>query len=69
MAPIIESFVGSDITNEMISQAASLFSSHYGVWGTVAAEKMGVKEGKTSFSIAINHFNKISNNCGFLESS
>ncbi|KAE9378623.1 hypothetical protein N431DRAFT_396406 [Stipitochalara longipes BDJ] len=45
MAPILEKFAGSDITDEMISQAASLFSSHYGVWGSVAAEKMGVKQG------------------------
>ena len=47
MAHIIEKFVGSNITGEMISQAASLFSSHYGVWGSVAAEKIGKKEGET----------------------
>jgi hypothetical protein len=51
MAPEIEKFSGGEITDEMIAQAAELFSSYYGVWGSVAAEKMGVKQGKLSFSM------------------
>jgi hypothetical protein len=48
MTPIIEKFVRPDITEEMICQAADLFSSNYGTWGMIAVEKMGVKQGETS---------------------
>jgi GNAT superfamily N-acetyltransferase len=48
MAATIEKFVGADITDEIIAQAADLFSLHYGVWGSIAKEKMEVHEGKTS---------------------
>ena len=29
----IEIFQGDEITEDVVSQAAELFSSHYGVWG------------------------------------
>ena len=40
MAPAVECevFADSEITDEMITQAASLFSSCYGIWGPHAAE-------------------------------
>jgi hypothetical protein len=48
MAATTEKFVGADITDEIVTQAANLFSLHYGVWNSIAKEKMGVHEGKTS---------------------
>jgi hypothetical protein len=48
MAAAIEKFVSADIPDEIIAQAAELFSLHYGVWGSIAKEKTGVHEGKTS---------------------
>jgi hypothetical protein len=49
---VVEKFESSLITDEMISDAAKLFSSNYGVWGSVAAEKMGAwaKQGELVFS-------------------
>jgi hypothetical protein len=40
-APSIERVQAPDVSDEMIAQAAELFSSMYGVWGALAAEKMG----------------------------
>lgn len=37
----IERFEGASITGEMLSAAADLFTNNYGVWGPLAAEKMG----------------------------
>jgi hypothetical protein len=44
----LEKFVGANITDDLVEQAAELFSYHYGVWGSMAEEKMGVNQGKTS---------------------
>jgi hypothetical protein len=38
---IIQRFEGASITEKMLSDAAKLFSLNYGVWGPLAAEKMG----------------------------
>jgi len=48
MAATTEKFVGAEITDMIVTQAADLFSLHYGVWNSIAKEKMGVHEGKTS---------------------
>jgi hypothetical protein len=53
MASIIEKFIGPEITDEMISQAADLFSSNYGIWGIIAAERSGVKQGEASIHATI----------------
>jgi len=42
MSLTIERFEGDEVTAEMISAAAKLFSGNYGVWGPLAVEKMGV---------------------------
>jgi hypothetical protein len=42
----IQKFEGSAFTNEILGDAVQLFSSNYGVWGSIAAEKMGVEQGK-----------------------
>jgi hypothetical protein len=39
--PAIEKFEGEMITEEMVAAAAKLFSQNYGIWGPLAAEKMG----------------------------
>ena len=39
--PAIEKFEGEMITEEMVAAAAKLFSQNYGVWGPMAAEKIG----------------------------
>jgi len=43
MPPTIsyETFSGEDMNEDMLQQAADLFSSNYGVWGKGASEKMG----------------------------
>jgi hypothetical protein len=38
---IIKKFRAHDVSEDMITQAAELFSSNYGVWGPLAEEKMG----------------------------
>ena len=38
---VIEKIQGNDVSEEMIAQAAELFSSNYGIWGPLAEEKMG----------------------------
>lgn len=38
---VIEKVQGHDVTEEMIAQAAELFSSDYGIWSPHAEEKMG----------------------------
>jgi hypothetical protein len=50
---IIEKFEGRSITDEMLSDAAKLFSLNYGVWGPSAAEKMGkfAKQGTYAFLV------------------
>ncbi len=47
---IIEKFTGDEITEDMLVSAAELFSLNYGVWGPLAAEKMGkfAKQGQPS---------------------
>jgi len=49
---LVEKFDGSLITDEMLSDAANLFSANYGVWGPLAKEKMGVwaKQGEFMFT-------------------
>jgi hypothetical protein len=37
----IEKLQARDVSEDMITQAAELFSSNYGVWGPLAEEKMG----------------------------
>lgn len=37
---VIEKFQPKDVTSEMLEDAAALFSSSYGIWGPLAAEKM-----------------------------
>ncbi|KAJ5894754.1 hypothetical protein N7495_006445 [Penicillium taxi] len=39
---VFEKFEGTEISDEIIKDAAKLFSSSYGVWGLLAATKMGV---------------------------
>lgn len=41
----MELYEGEQITDDLVAAAAELFSQNYGVWGALAAEKMGVKEG------------------------
>ena len=38
---IIQMFEGASITEEMLSAAAKLFGLNHGVWGPLAADKMG----------------------------
>jgi hypothetical protein len=45
MSTTIEKFEGDRITDELIAAAAKFFTDNYGIWGAMAAEKMGVKEG------------------------
>jgi hypothetical protein len=47
---LYEKFHGAHVTNEMLQEAAELFSENYGVWGELAAAKMGkfAKAGKHS---------------------
>jgi hypothetical protein len=42
-----EKFVGTKITDDLVAQAAELFSCHYGVWGSIAEEKIGVHQGQS----------------------
>ena len=35
-----ERFAGEHVTTEMLDAAAKLFSAHYGVWGSLAAERV-----------------------------
>jgi hypothetical protein len=51
---LVEKFEGSLITDEMLSDAAKLFSSNYGVWGPLAKEKVGVwaKQGEFVFTFS-----------------
>jgi GNAT superfamily N-acetyltransferase len=47
---IIETFEDESITNDMVAEAAKLYTGHYGLWGPLAAEKMdsnSSKQGKT----------------------
>jgi hypothetical protein len=41
----------SEVSKAMLAQAASLFSSSYGIWGPLAEEKMGpfAKQGNAKF--------------------
>ena len=57
MTSIIEKFEGAAITDEIIVEAAKIFSAHYGVWGSQAAEQMGkwAKEGEY-YATAQQHF-------------
>jgi hypothetical protein len=45
MSTTIEKFEGDRITDVLIAAAAKFFTDNYGIWGAMAAEKMGVKEG------------------------
>jgi hypothetical protein len=47
---VYEKHDGSQLTDEMLQEAAKLFSENYGVWGKGAARVTGsfAKEGKTS---------------------
>ena len=38
-----EKVLASEVSDEMINEAAQMFSSSYGVWGPLAAEKMNNK--------------------------
>ncbi|KAI4652383.1 hypothetical protein J4E93_002585 [Alternaria ventricosa] len=38
---VIEKIQGHGVSEEMLAQAAELFSSDYGIWGPLAEEKMG----------------------------
>ena len=38
---VIEKIQGHDVSEDMLAQAAELFSSDYGIWGPLAEEKMG----------------------------
>jgi len=38
---VIEKIQGHYVSEEMIAQAAELFSSNYGIWGPLAEERMG----------------------------
>lgn len=38
---VYEVFKSDDVTDEMLDEAAKLFSENYGVWGEHAAERMG----------------------------
>jgi hypothetical protein len=49
MSITIEKFEGSLITDNLITAAAEFFTLNYGVWGRLAANKIGVKEGMSSF--------------------
>jgi hypothetical protein len=51
--PNIERFGDGDISDDMIAAAAKLFSENYGVWGPLAAEKMGAfaKQGKVRYVV------------------
>jgi hypothetical protein len=57
---IIQKFEGASITEEMLSDAAKLFSLNYGVWGPSAAEKMGkfAKQGTKRFAFPLSFFAK-----------
>lgn len=49
---VYEGFKSDDVTDEMLDEAAKLFSENYGVWGEHAAERMGkfAKAGELSVS-------------------
>ena len=49
---VYEGFKSDEVTDEMLDEAAKLFSENYGVWGELAAERMGtfVKAGRYSVS-------------------
>lgn len=38
---IFEKYDGKEVTDELVAEAATLFSNNYGVWGEQAAENMG----------------------------
>jgi hypothetical protein len=38
---VYEGFNSDQVTDEMLEEAAKLFSDNYGVWGAQAAENMG----------------------------
>lgn len=38
---VYEGFKSDEVTDEMLNEAAKLFSENYGVWGEHAAERMG----------------------------
>lgn len=47
---VYEGFKSDEVTDEMLDEAAKLFSENYGVWGEHAAERMGpfAKAGRPS---------------------
>lgn len=47
-----KSFDGDRITDDMLTEAAKLFSENYGVWGEQAAQFMGkfAKAGKSAYT-------------------
>ena len=49
---VYEGFKSDEVTDEMLDEAAKLFSENYGVWGELAAERMGefAKAGRYSES-------------------
>lgn len=49
---VYEGFNSDDVTDEMLDEAAKLFSESYGVWGEHAAERMGnfAKAGRLAVS-------------------
>lgn len=47
---MIEKFEGDHITDTLITAAAEFFTLNYGVWGPLAANKIGVKEGTPRIS-------------------
>jgi hypothetical protein len=49
---VYEGFKSDEVTDEMLDEAAKLFSENYGVWGELAAERMGkfAKAGRYSVS-------------------
>ena len=38
---VYEGFKSDEVTDEMLDEAAKLFSENYGVWGELAAERIG----------------------------
>ena len=55
---VFEKFDGSLVTDDMLQEAARLFSEHYGVWDKQAAAMMGgfAKAGERYLSSLPNNF-------------
>lgn len=43
----VDKFEGAGITDDIVKSAAKLFSENYGIWGPLAEDQMGVKNGES----------------------